>query len=67
MEQEANMIDLLEKVIDLWARTNWIKVIRKEERALERAKDDVKRHEYVLNHLRNEFLKLYPAEVQDGN
>ena len=61
------MAELLKKVVDLWARTNWIKTIRKEERALERAKDDVKRHEYVLNHLRKEFLKLYPVEVHDGN
>ena len=61
------MRELLNKIIDLWVRTNWIKVIKKEERALERAKDDVKRHEYVLNHLRNEFLKLYPVEVRDEN
>lgn len=56
------MIDLLERILDLWARSNWINVIRKEERALNRAKDDVARHEYVLKHLRNEFLKLYPLE-----
>lgn len=61
------MRELLNKVIDLWARTNWIKVIKKEERALERAKDDVKRHEFVLDHLRKEYLELYPVEVSDGN
>ena len=61
------MAELLRKVVDLWARTNWIKVIKKEERALERAKDDVKRHEFVLNHLRNEYLKLYSVEVRDDN
>lgn len=61
------MRDLFLRILDIWARTNWIKVIRKEERALARAKDDVERHEYVLNHLRREFLKAYPSEVRDGN
>ena len=61
------MKDLFERIIDIWARTNWIKVIRKEERALERAKDDVARHEYVLKRLKQEFSKTYPVEVHDGN
>lgn len=60
------MIDLFRRIFDLWVQNNWIKEIRKVERSLERAKDDVKRHEYVLNHLRREFLKRYPLEVSDG-
>ena len=58
------MRDLFYKIIDLWGRTNWIKVIKKEERALKRAKDDVKRHEFVLDNLCKEYLNLYPVEVE---
>lgn len=61
------MRDLLKKIYDLWVETNWIKMLQKEERKLERLQDATKRQEFVVDSLRKEFLKTYPLGVRDGN
>lgn len=61
------MRDLLKKIYDLWVETNWIKMLQKEERKLERLQDATKRQAFVVDSLRKEFLKTYPLGVRDGN
>lgn len=61
------MRDLFKRIFDLWVETNWIKIITKQERKLERLKDATNRQEFVVEHLRKKFLEIYTLEVRDGN
>lgn len=58
-------MELLKRIFALWAETNWIKTIQKEERKLERLEDAAKRQKYVVHKLREAFCEKYPPrEVQ---
>ncbi len=55
-------MELLKRIFDLWAETNWIKTIQKERRKLERLQDATERQKYVVHKLTDEFLKRYPQK-----
>ena len=60
-------MNLFERTLSLWAQTNWIKTIQKEQRKLERLLDAVERKKYVVNSLKKEYLKRYPKQPAEGD
>jgi len=56
---------LIKKIVELWAETNWIRTINKEQRKFERLQDATNRQRYVVEKLTTEFLKRYPPPKGD--
>ena len=57
---------LFNEVINLWAKTNWLKTIKKEQRKLERMIDAVERQRFVTDNLVKEYFKRYPQKPAEG-
>lgn len=58
------LINLIKKEFDMFCQWRWLREIRKETKALKRAKFEVKRHRYILNALLTRYMELYP-DVMD--
>ena len=56
--------NLIKKSFDLWVRMRWLKSIEKENRKVEKAYKNYKRHNYVAQKLYEEYKKLYPNTIK---